>query len=87
MVGRDAAHVVVAGRQDGDRLTRVTSTPAKMRAVSAMPGRRSWITFGSRCSTCSSMWSLFGRAAASRISMVIERLTTSRDARSLADGA
>ena len=32
--------------------SRVTSTPAKMRAVSAMPGNRSLITAGPRCSRC-----------------------------------
>ena len=64
IVGRDAAHVVVARSAAPGSAARVTSTPAKMRAVSAMPGRRSWITFGSRCSRCSRMWSLLRAAAA-----------------------
>ena len=66
----------------------VTSTPAKMAAVSEMPGRRSASTSGGRWSRCRCSHSALGpQPRPSRISMVMARDTTSRDARSLAEGA
>lgn len=66
----------------------VTSTPAKMAAVSEIPGRRSASTSGGRWLRCRYTWSLCGPTPRpSRISIVMLRDTTSRDARSLAVGA
>ena len=68
--------------------TFVTSTPAKMAAVSLMPGRRSASSSGGRWLRCRWMWSPSGpHPRPSLISMVIDRDTTSRDARSFAVGA
>ncbi len=61
---------------------------ARIFAVSAMPGSFSWITAGSRCVRSRWMWSFFGPTPLpSRISIVIERLTMSRGARSFTLGA
>ena len=66
----------------------VTSTPAKMAAVSEMPGSRSASTSGGRWFRCRYTWSLLGpQPRPSRISSVMLRDTTSREARSLAVGA
>ena len=54
-IRRNPAHVVVHGWQHRDWFLRVTSTPAKIRADSAMPGNRSSITSGPRCSRCRCM--------------------------------
>ena len=68
--------------------TFVTSTPAKIAAVSLMPGRRSASSSGGRWLRCRWMWSPSGpHPRPSLISMVIDRDTTSRDARSFAVGA
>ena len=66
----------------------VTSTPAKMAAVSEMPGNRSASVSGGKWFRCRLMWSFSGPTPRpSRISMVMLRDTTSRDARSSAVGA
>lgn len=68
--------------------TLVTSTPAKMAAVSEMPGKRSARSSGGRWLRCRYTWSFSGpHPRPSRISSVMLRDTTSRDARSLAVGA
>ena len=68
--------------------TLVTSTPAKMAAVSEMPGRRSASSSGGRWFRCRYTWSFSGpHPRPSRISIVMLRDTTSRDARSFAVGA
>ena len=73
----DAAHVVVDSRESRNRPL-VTSTPAKIFAVSEMPGRRSAsspLVNGQGEDGCGP-----SGPTAARISMVIARLTTSREA-------
>lgn len=77
-----------AGKSSRSSLALVTSTPAKMAAVSEMPGRRSASSSGGRWLRCRYTWSFSGpHPRPSRISIVMLRDTTSRDARSFAVGA
>ena len=87
IVRRDAAHIVVDRRQHRDRLAGHVDAGKNLRRFE-MPGSRSCRTAGSRWSRCRKMWSLFlPTPRPSRISSVMQRETTSREARSLADGA
>ena len=87
IVRRDAAHVVVDGRQHRDRLLGDVDTGEDLGGLGDA-GQALVQYLGSRWSRCRSMWSFSGPTPRpSRISMVMARLTTSREARSLAVGA
>ena len=85
IVGRDAAHVVVHGRQHRDRLLasrrrrRRSSPSRRCRAGARAAPRRRDARDAEGCGPCCGP-----QPRPSRISIVIERLTTSREARSLA---
>ena len=82
VVGRDAAHLVVAGRHDRDRRL-IGSMPANWIEISRMPGRRFMMVSGGRCVMSSGRESLFGpQPRPSLISVTMARETTSREARS-----
>ena len=87
IIGRNAAHIVVDGRQDRDRLLGQIDAGEDAGAL-GNAGQALVQHLGIEMVEVQVMWSLFlPTPRPSRISIVIDRLTTSREARSLACGA